>query len=308
MNRKTLIKKRRERANRQLSLLMSLILLMAFGSLLTLYFWSRPQEKSIKHLQQNQTKTTLNSSDSLQDIPVSADDELDWEKQDQPVQVPILMYHAIHIMDPAEAPNANLIVAPDVFESHLKALTEAGYYSLTPEEAYKVLTENVLPKGKKVVWLTFDDSLWDFYEIAYPILKKYQIKATNNVIIGTLGHHGHLSIEQLLEMKGNGMSFQAHTVNHPDLAISTIERQQHELVESKAYLDSFLEQDTISLAYPAGKYSPDTLAIAEAAGYKMATTTNPGLASLDNGMLTLNRVRIMPTTTAESLLHELYID
>jgi len=56
------------------------------------------------------------------------------------------------------------------------ALKEAGYYTLSPAEAYKALTENVLPENKKVVWLTFDDSLKDFYTQAYPILQKYQMQ------------------------------------------------------------------------------------------------------------------------------------
>ena len=45
-----------------------------------------------------------------------------WVKQDQPVKIPILMYHAVHTMAPSEEANANLIVAPETFESHLNAL------------------------------------------------------------------------------------------------------------------------------------------------------------------------------------------
>ncbi|HFI0457312.1 TPA: polysaccharide deacetylase family protein [Streptococcus suis] len=230
-----------------------------------------------------------------------------WEVQAEPVKLPILMYHAIHVMAPEEAANANLIVDPATFESHLKALQEAGYYTLSPEEAYKVLTKNVLPAGKKVVWLTFDDSLWDFYSHAYPLLKQYNMKATNNVITGftEYGQAGHLTIEQIKEMQTAGLSFQGHTVNHPDLEYSSIETQVAELTSSKAYLDSQLQQETIAIAYPGGRYSADTVALTEQAGYKLGVTTNNGLASASDGLLTLNRVRILPTTTAEGLLSEI---
>ncbi|HFI0790148.1 TPA: polysaccharide deacetylase family protein [Streptococcus suis] len=230
-----------------------------------------------------------------------------WEVQAEPVKLPILMYHAIHVMAPEEAANANLIVDPATFESHLKALQEAGYYTLSPEEAYKVLTENVLPASKKVVWLTFDDSLWDFYSHAYPLLKQYNMKATNNVITGftEYGQAGHLTIEQIKEMQTAGLSFQGHTVNHPDLEYSSIETQVAELTSSKAYLDSQLQQETIAIAYPGGRYSADTVALTEQAGYKLGVTTNNGLASASDGLLTLNRVRILPTTTAENLLAEI---
>ncbi|MGU7965427.1 polysaccharide deacetylase family protein [Streptococcus suis] len=233
--------------------------------------------------------------------------EIIWEQQTEPIKLPILMYHAIHVMAPEEEANANLIVDPTTFESHLKALQDAGYYTLSPEEAYKVLTENVLPAGKKVVWLTFDDSLWDFYSYAYPLLKQYQMKATNNVITGftEYGQAGHLTLDQIKEMQTAGLSFQGHTVNHPDLEYSSIEDQTNELTFSKAYLDSQLNQETIAIAYPGGRYSADTVALTEQAGYKLGVTTNNGLASASDGLLTLNRVRILPTTTAEGLLSEI---
>ncbi|MDE1691122.1 polysaccharide deacetylase family protein [Streptococcus suis] len=233
--------------------------------------------------------------------------EIIWEQQTEPIKLPILMYHAIHVMAPEEEANANLIVDPTTFESHLKALQDAGYYTLSPEEAYKVLTENVLPAGKKVVWLTFDDSLWDFYSYAYPLLKQYQMKATNNVITGftEYGQAGHLTLDQIKEMQTAGLSFQGHTVNHPDLEYSSIEDQTNELTSSKAYLDSQLNQETIAITYPGGRYSADTVALTEQAGYKLGVTTNNGLASASDGLLTLNRVRILPTTTAEGLLSEI---
>ncbi|MFX3939623.1 polysaccharide deacetylase family protein, partial [Streptococcus suis] len=79
--------------------------------------------------------------------------EIIWEQQTEPIKLPLLMYHASHVMAPEEEANANLIVDPTTLESHLKALQDAGYYNLSTEEAYKVLTENVLPAGKKVVLL-----------------------------------------------------------------------------------------------------------------------------------------------------------
>ena len=217
------------------------------------------------------------------------------------------MYHAIHDMAPSEAANAGLIVSPVTFESHLKALKEAGYYTLSPDEAYKALTENVVPENKKIIWLTFDDSLKDFYTQAYPILQKYQMKATNNVITGFVqaGREDILTMEEIKEMKQNGMSFEDHTVNHPDLSVSSPDAQNNELQDSKQFLDSNLSQTTTTVAYPSGRYSETTMQIAEKLGYKMGLTTNNGLASLSDGLLSLNRVRVNPTTTAQSLLDEI---
>ncbi|HEO8622967.1 TPA: polysaccharide deacetylase family protein [Streptococcus suis] len=263
---------------------------------------SKQQSDSKASTVETTTRSSVMTSESSE-----VQTEIIWEQQTEPIKLPVLMYHAIHVMAPEEEANANLIVDPTTFESHLKALQDAGYYTLSPEEAYKVLTENVLPAGKKVVWLTFDDSLWDFYSYAYPLLKQYQMKATNNVITGftEYGQAGHLTLDQIKEMQTAGLSFQGHTVNHPDLEYSSIEDQTNELTSSKAYLDSQLNQETIAIAYPGGRYSADTVALTEQAGYKLGVTTNNGLASASDGLLTLNRVRILPTTTAEGLLSEI---
>lgn len=230
-----------------------------------------------------------------------------WVKQEQPVKIPILMYHAVHTMAPSEEANANLIVAPETFESHLKALKEAGYYTLTPEEAYRALTKNELPEGGKVVWLTFDDGISDFYTIVYPLLKKYQMTATNNIITSFSEKEkpSVLTFDQIKEMKAQGLTFESHTVSHPDLAQSDTATQKAELANSKQVLDKKLNQTTTTIVYPAGRYSEVTMDLAKTNGYKMGLTTNNGLASLDDGLYSLKRLRILPTTTAENLLAEM---
>lgn len=252
-------------------------------------------------IKQESTMIAVSSTSSSTTTQESS--EVDWVKQDTAIHFPILMYHAIHVMAPEESANANLIVDPTTFESHIQRLSNEGYYFLTPEEVHKVLTENVLPNGnQKIIWLTFDDSLWDFYDNAYPILQKYQVKATNNVITSTVGSQANLSLDEMLEMKNNGMSFQDHTVTHPDLSATDSSTQTTEMKDSKQYLDDSLNQDTIAIAYPAGRYSDTTLQIAENLDYKLGVTTNEGLASADNGLLSLNRIRILLTTTADSIM------
>ena len=250
-----------------------------------------------------QESTVIAVSSTSSSTTSQESSEVDWVKQDTAIHFPILMYHAIHVMAPEESANANLIVDPTTFESHIQRLSNEGYYFLTPEEVHKVLTENVLPNGnQKIIWLTFDDSLWDFYDNAYPILQKYQVKATNNVITSTVGSQANLSLDEMLEMKNNGMSFQDQTVTHPDLSATDSSTQTTEMKDSKQYLDDSLNQDTIAIAYPAGRYSDTTLQIAENLDYKLGVTTNEGLASADNGLLSLNRIRILPTTTADSIM------
>ena len=286
-------KKNSTNANRKkLNLLLLLLNLVLLG-LLAVFMLNRP----------NQSKSNQQQTQTSQSKTISK-----WKTYDEPVQIPILMYHAVHVMDPSEASNANLIVDPDLFEAQIKALAKAVYYFLTPEEAYKAFTENALP-AKKVVWLTFDDGNEDFYTIAYPILKKYKAKATNNVITGFVkkGNAGNLTVKQMKEMMAHGMSFQSHTVNHPDLSTTDKATQKVELTDSIDFLENKLNTKVNTIAYPSGRYNQTTLDLAKKT-YKLGLTTNEGLASAKDGLLTLNRVRILPTTTAKGLLSEIATD
>lgn len=270
-----------------------LVINLALLGILAVFMLNRPNQSKTnqKQAQTSQSKGTTN-----------------WKTYDDPVQIPILMYHAVHVMDPSEASNANLIVAPDNFEAQIKAMVDAGYYFLTPEEAYKAFTENALP-AKKVVWLTFDDGNEDFYTIAYPILKKYKAKATNNIITGFVkkGNAGNLTVKQMKEMMAHGMSFQSHTVNHPDLSVNDKATQKAELTDSIDFLEDKLNTKVNTIAYPSGRYNQTTLDLAKQT-YKLGLTTNEGLASAKNGLLSLNRVRILPTTTSKGLLSEIATD
>ena len=286
-------KKKTTQANRKKLNLLLLFLNIVLLGLLAVFMLNRPNQSKSKQqqAQTSQSKTTAK-----------------WKTYDEPVQIPILMYHAVHVMDPSEASNANLIVDPDLFEAQIKALSKAGYYFLTPEEAYKAFTENALP-AKKVVWLTFDDGNEDFYTIAYPILKKYKAKATNNIITGFVkkGNAGNLTVKQMKEMMAHGMSFQSHTVNHPDLSTTDKATQKVELTDSIDFLENKLNTKVNTIAYPSGRYNQTTLDLAKKT-YKLGLTTNEGLASSKDGLLSLNRVRILPTTTAKGLLSEIATD
>ena len=286
-------KKNSTNANRKKLNLLLLFLNLVLLGLLAVFMLNRP----------NQSKSNQQQSQTSQSKTTAK-----WKTYDEPVQIPILMYHAVHVMDPSEASNANLIVDPDLFEAQIKALAKAGYYFLTPEEAYKAFTENALP-AKKVVWLTVDDGNEDFYTIAYPILKKYKAKATNNIITGFVkkGNAGNLTVKQMKEMMAHGMSFQSHTVNHPDLSTTDKATQKVELTDSIDFLENKLNIKVNTIAYPSGRYNQTTLDLAKKT-YKLGLTTNEGLASAKDGLLSLNRVRILPTTTAKGLLSEIDTD
>jgi peptidoglycan/xylan/chitin deacetylase (PgdA/CDA1 family) len=82
-----------------------------------------------------------------------------------------MMYH--HVSDEAEN---SISITPQNFEAQVKYLAEAGYRSLHLPEFFDILKKWDIPE--KLVLITFDDGYADNFINAYPILKKYNMKAT----------------------------------------------------------------------------------------------------------------------------------
>lgn len=260
------------------------------------WFFLKPSNNQNKTNQSTSTSevATITSTVSSSVEDKSSDSE-NWIESDSEISFPILMYHSL-----AESEGNSLKIPPREFEEHVKWLKENDYYTLTPEEAYIVLTENKKP-AEKIVWITFDDGYLNNYTEGYPILKKYEMKATINYITSKLGSDSYFNLDQMKEMRqSEWMSIESHTVSHLDLNTLEDSHIESELLDSKNWIDKELEQTTTLLCYPAGRYDERVIKSAEETGYKMAVTTEPGYASKSDGLYTLKRVRVSPGYDGES--------
>lgn len=107
--------------------------------------------------------------------PVVAPDEVD--------SVSVIMYH--NFVSDEDIKNGiefeEYSISPDDFEQDLIWLKENGYVTITSAELLHYL-ENKEPIPKKAVILSIDDGSWGVYTNAWPLLKKYGMKADFNVI------------------------------------------------------------------------------------------------------------------------------
>ncbi len=212
------------------------------------------------------------------------------------VRAHILMYHYVRTLTAeqaqADAVGNNLSVSPDLLEQHLQSLQELGYQSISMRDA-------AAGKGThRSVVLTFDDGYEDFYTTAWPLLKKYNYSATVYIISGKNGN-GFLTHEQIKELAASGIEIGAHTTGHMNLASHTPEEQQIDLTASKRALEKLTGTPVTTLAYPAGRYTSDTMRIASDIGFTSAVTTNFGIASIYDSAFELPRLRMSPSMTKE---------
>jgi len=79
---------------------------------------------------------------------------------------------------------------PDWFEEQCLYLAENGYQTLSADQFLHTMT---LPERfiKKAIFLTFDDGLKHVWTVAYPLLKKYNLKATCFLIPGCIPEDDH---------------------------------------------------------------------------------------------------------------------
>ena len=159
--------------------------------------------------------------------------------------LPILEYHCVEEANLCINP---LFVAKGDFEQQMSSLKREGYTPITIADLGQIKSI------KKPIMITFDDGYENNYTKAYPILKKYNFKATIFLISGRVGTPNHLNIDQINIMK-DLIDFQAHTVTHPHLAQIPVQQADDELKNSKFQLESLLHKPITAMAYPYGNYN-----------------------------------------------------
>ncbi|WP_288688729.1 polysaccharide deacetylase family protein [uncultured Acinetobacter sp.] len=224
---------------------------------------------------------------------------VDWKKPR------VLMYHMVreHI-DGAKF--NKLRVKPDAFEEQISWLKSEGFHFVTMQE----LQENWGKHPEKTVAITFDDGYLDNLENAYPILEKYQAKATIYVVVdrhdrdwstykkahhnsGELAREPKLNDEQVQYLAHSGLvEIGSHTLTHANLDKLDDAGCVFELTESKKQLEQLIGTSVSSFAYPFGIYSNRDVCLAKEAGYSNAVTTKEGIDGLSPDFMQLQRIKI----------------
>ena len=196
------------------------------------------------------------------DISIQSDEELQLVKAEKfeipehiSATVPIFMYHFI-LDDYGNFPDTENFLKPETLEEQLKYISENGYDTIYIDEL------DDLYKYDKPVALTFDDCFVYFYDNAFPLLKKYNQKATIFIITDYINGENYLTEDQLKEIADSGLvKIESHTKTHDYLDEMTYEEQLEQAVESKERLESITGQEVSVYCYPTGRYNQTTLDI-----------------------------------------------
>ena len=193
--------------------------------------------------------------------------------------VPILAYHQVNDFDKNQ-----LTVTVEDFDAQMKFLVDSGYTFITPDDvvnAWDSDSDEVKLPEKPII-ITFDDGYVDMYKNVYPILQKYNIKATLFAITDYLNlYPNYLTWAQARELQSSGLvDIESHTLSHANLIeprISTNELR-NQLWGSKQAIEWYLKKPANFIAYPGGLYTQEVEDMTQDIGYRAAFTVDYGLA------------------------------
>jgi peptidoglycan/xylan/chitin deacetylase (PgdA/CDA1 family) len=212
--------------------------------------------------------------------------------------VPILMYHVIKAPT-ASTPMAELWTPAETFKATIELLKKEGYNGVTLDQVWQAWNGGPGLPAKPLV-ISFDDGYLSHTVTAKPILQAAGWPGVLNLEGKNIGKGG-LTTTQVEGLIAAGWEIDSHTLTHPDLTASDDASLKTELVDSRKLLQEKFNVPANFFCYPAGKNDARVRAAVEAAGYKGATTVEPGIASKSDNPYELPRIRVNGTDSAATV-------
>lgn len=211
--------------------------------------------------------------------------------------VPVLMYHHV-------APRAGdlVTVTPETFEGQMRHISEGGYSALSLDELLAVVRGGADPPPRAVA-ITFDDGWLDNGAHAFPVLRRYGLRAAIFVVTDWVERASSphlpgnppafpphreareraergglpgvvLDWGRLAEMRASGVvDVYSHTRSHLKCDRVPEEVVAEELRASKGRIEERLGSPCPFLCWPYGKIPRRAEALAREAGYEAVFTT-----------------------------------
>lgn len=232
----------------------------------------------------------------------------------------VLTYHHIS----AES-LGDISIKPERFQSDLNMLVDQGFNVISLRE----LLDSMDGKGQlpdNAVVITFDDGIGSFYKYAYPMLKSYNMPATEFLI--TTRNETYkpsdadmrpLSPAEITEMSGSGLiDFQSHTNNSHEMVYINSElkkgpkltnriydkdtktyesetdyenRVMEDLTKSSELIYKYTGHYSDTLCFPYGIYNSQVVELAQKCGFKYFVTTIIGANKEDSNKNKILRIR-----------------
>lgn len=191
------------------------------------------------------------------------------------VKILILLYHDFVTIVPDNDPdNFSYINTPQSFEENIKVLLENGYTFISMKELNDANNGKIELPAKPIL-LNMDDGYYSNYEYIYPILKKYNVKASIFVVTDKLGKEidgkKYLDWNECIEMQNSGLvEIFSHSKRHVFYDKLPVRAVRDDVIESYKIIENNLGNKNLKVfAYPYGAYTKETVWALKISGIDM---------------------------------------
>ncbi len=213
-----------------------------------------------------------------------------------PLGLRLLFYHRV-----ADDDGDELAVPVRRFREQMDFLAGEGYRAVDVSQLGALLAQGQIPD--RTVGLSFDDGCRDVAENALPALARHGFRATVFVATGVTDGRARftwyaqqpplLTWDEVVALDGGGtLTFESHSVTHPNLLALDDERAQYEIIESRTELERRLGRRVTAFSYPTGLFGEREMQLAEDAGYDVAVSCEPGVNVPTTNRFALRRRQI----------------
>jgi len=232
--------------------------------------------------------------------------------------IPVFAFHRL-VPDDVKRdifPDTEWVGSINVFEEMMKYIHQKGYNTINTEELYKWYIGKI-EFTKKTLLITFDDGFYEDYYLAYPIIKKYNLKATsfvvgNNIKNKTVPYNKYITsyigmdVINYVRKEYPNFEFQSHTYNMHFFSIKNKSRiypihtmNYEELKNDSLKMKKF---GFSTMAYPFGNFNKNIKEILKDIGYLMAFKFYPSqYASRNSDRFAIPRIKLNGTATIDTL-------
>ena len=219
-------------------------------------------------------------------------------------EVPILCYHNIKDFSASASGNIKVYtVKPVAFAEQMKALADAGYHTILPEQLYDYLAYNV-PLPAKPIMITFDDTREEQFTIGAAEMKKYGFKGVFFIMTVSINRPGYMSTEQIKSLSDSGNVIAAHTWDHHMVTKYAGEDWNTQLVKPKAKLEKIIGKPVTDFAYPFGLWNTAAIPELKKSDYKMAYILATKRDPVDP-LYTIRRIIVSGTWSTQGMMNSI---
>ncbi len=234
-----------------------------------------------------------------------------WKPNRKNINIPILLYHDFVERVPNKDPdNFNYINTPKSFEENIKTLLKNNYTFLSFKDLNDAYN-NKLKLPQKPILITLDDGYYSNYKYVFPILKKYNIKASIFIVTDNIGKtvngKKYLTWKQCKTMQDSELvEIFSHSKRHVFYNKLSVSELRNDVIDSYKAIENHLgKQELKVFAYPYGAFTKEEVLVLRLNGIDMQVY-DIGMNNFKNfNMHYIKRINIPCEMTGEEIVQEI---